>query len=67
MFTASHIHIHDRAYSATPISQVLKTGHGTSPDWWACGVLMYEMLFGKTPFAPPEQLLQQAVALDPAA
>ena len=46
---------------------MLKTGHGTSPDWWACGVLMYEMLFGKTPFAPPEQLLQQAVAPHPPA
>jgi len=32
--------------------QVQKTGHGMSPDWWALGILTYEMLFAATPFAP---------------
>ena len=34
-----------------------KVGHGTSPDWWALGVLIYELLFQTTPFvqAEPEE------------
>ena len=27
-----------------------KTGYTNMVDWWACGVLMFEMLTGKTPF-----------------
>lgn len=29
---------------------VARSGHDMSVDWWAIGVLMYEMLFGMTPF-----------------
>lgn len=30
---------------------LLRKGHGSAVDWWACGVLLFELLAGETPFA----------------
>ncbi|KAH9259238.1 hypothetical protein BASA81_002281 [Batrachochytrium salamandrivorans] len=30
---------------------LLRKGHGSAVDWWACGVLLFELLSGETPFA----------------
>ena len=29
---------------------MLYQGYNKSIDWWATGIIIYEMLFGKTPF-----------------
>lgn len=31
--------------------QIEGSGHGTSSDWWALGVMVYEMIYGRSPFA----------------
>lgn len=38
-------------YSALPAPQILlEQRYGRAVDWWAFGVLMYEMLLGQSPF-----------------
>jgi serine/threonine protein kinase len=36
---------------------VLHQGHDFSVDWWALGILIYEMLIGVTPFYNKERKL----------
>ena len=39
-------------------------GHGCSVDWWAFGILVYNMLTGTTPFLPPEASDPNAITDD---
>lgn len=38
---------------------VARKSHGTSVDWWAMGVFIYEMLTGKTPFRVRGESMKQ--------
>ena len=35
---------------------ILSKGHGKAVDWWACGILIYEMLAGYPPFYDEDPL-----------
>ncbi|WOL02275.1 serine/threonine-protein kinase D6PK [Canna indica] len=39
-------------------------GHGSAVDWWTFGILLYELLFGRTPFKGPgnEETLMNVIS-----
>ena len=63
---ASHSLAHSLTRSLSPLLQILEEkDYGASVDWWALGVLMYEMMAGQPPFeADNEDELFEAILHD---
>ena len=55
----THTHIGTPFYMAPEQWSVGDGGYSFSVDWWACGVLLYEMLLGDVPWAEGGLLGQQ--------
>ncbi|KAH9288080.1 hypothetical protein KI387_032197 [Taxus chinensis] len=47
-YEQSHSFVGTEEYVAPEV--LWGTGHGFAVDWWAFGILLYEMVYGKTPF-----------------
>ncbi|RWW15919.1 hypothetical protein GW17_00020230 [Ensete ventricosum] len=62
-FVGTHEYVAPEVASGRP--------HGSAVDWWAYGILLYELLFGRTPFAGPtneatlRNIVKQPLAFPP--
>ena len=60
-----HTHVHAHAHTHTHTQILREEDYGSSVDWWALGVLMYEMMAGQPPFeADNEDELFEAILHD---
>lgn len=57
LFVAEPVHARSCSFVGTHeyVSPEVASGgsHGNAVDWWAFGIFIYEMIYGRTPFAAP--------------